>query len=67
MGGIDRVTRLIKAKRCPTCGGDDFTRRHRTPWMRLFRRSQFFVCRQCRTPLLLLHKPGVSECDLASD
>jgi hypothetical protein len=61
------MTRLIKQKRCPTCGGSQFTRRHRGLWMRLFRGSQFFVCRQCRTPVLLLNRPAEAGGDLASD
>ncbi len=48
------MTRLIKSKRCPTCGGIDFTRRHRSFWMRWFTGSQFLVCRHCRSKVLLL-------------
>jgi hypothetical protein len=61
------VALFIKEKRCPTCGGNDLTRRHRMLWMRLFRGSQFFVCRHCRTPLLLLGAEAASDSDLASD
>lgn len=54
------MTRIIKKKRCPTCGGIDFTRRHRAFWMRWFSGSQFFVCRHCRTKVLYLGNKDTS-------
>lgn len=56
------MTHLVKNKRCPTCGGIDFTRRHRSFWMRWFSNSQFFVCRHCRTRVLWVGaKPARTE------
>lgn len=45
---------ITHKKRCHTCGGNDFTRYHRSLWMRMFSGSQLFRCRQCRSEILLL-------------
>lgn len=43
---------------CRTCGSADLTRYHRSFWMRLFKGSQLLRCRQCRSTILLLRRPG---------
>jgi len=48
------VPSIVRKKRCPTCGGIDFTRRRRYFWMRWISGSQYFICRHCRTRVLWL-------------
>ncbi len=39
---------------CPLCGVENFTRVHRSFWMRWFHRSRRYRCRHCRSEILLL-------------
>ncbi len=52
---------MTRKKVCRICGGTDLTRYHRALWMRLFSRSQFLRCRQCRSTILLLHSERPTE------
>jgi DNA-directed RNA polymerase subunit RPC12/RpoP len=47
---------ITRKRVCSNCGGTELTRYHRSFWMRLFPRSQYLRCRQCRSTILLL--PG---------
>lgn len=47
---------ITRRKRCPNCGEIDFTRKHRSFWMRWFKGSRLFQCRRCRTRILLLRE-----------
>lgn len=59
---------LTRKRVCRACGGTELTRYHRRPWMRLFRRSQFLRCRQCRSTILLLRrKDGADDPNLADE
>lgn len=48
------MVHLKRTKQCPTCGGTDFTRYPRPFFLGLWRNSHYFICRRCRTPILLL-------------
>ncbi len=48
------MARITRKKVCPHCGVVDFTRRHRSLWMRLFPNSRHYQCRHCRTNVLLI-------------
>lgn len=61
------MIRIIKTKRCPTCGGADFTRKHRSFWMRWFSGSRYFICRHCRTRVLLLGSRDGDEAGKLTD
>jgi hypothetical protein len=48
------MTVITRRKRCPSCGDNDFSRKHRTLWMRWFKGSRLYQCRRCRRRILLL-------------
>jgi len=48
------MAKITRKKVCPTCGGDDFSRIHRSFWMHWFHGSRLFICRHCRERILLL-------------
>jgi len=50
------LARITHKKVCPGCGGDDLSRIHRKFWMRWLKGSRLFVCRHCRTRILLLRQ-----------
>ena len=45
---------ITRKKICPSCGLVDFTRKHRTFWMRWFASGRLYQCRHCRSRILLL-------------
>lgn len=57
------MARITSKRVCHVCGGTDFTRYHRSFWMRFLKGSQFLRCRQCRSTILLLRsdRPAVDE------
>ena len=48
---------ITRKKHCPDCGNTDFSRKHRSLWMRWFKGSRLYQCRRCRTRILLLSEP----------
>lgn len=47
---------ITHKKRCPSCGNTDLTRKHRSLWMRWFKRSRLYQCRRCRAKIVLLNE-----------
>jgi hypothetical protein len=51
---------ITRKKRCPSCGDNDFSRKHRSLWMRWFNGSRLYQCRRCRQRILLLNEHNSS-------
>lgn len=59
------MTWITRKRKCPTCGGNDFYRYHRSFWMRLFPGSILLRCRICRTRILMLRHKRASSTNRA--
>jgi hypothetical protein len=55
------MLRITNKKVCPSCGVVDFTRKHRSAWMRLLRGSRLYQCRHCRDHILLLNEQDAED------
>lgn len=51
------MLRITRKKICPSCGVNDFTRKHRSFWMHWISGSRLYQCRHCRDHVLLLQDP----------